>query len=82
MSTPLPQDHVEIKPDLPPAIAATALRKLIAFELKSAGFESAEKEALENLEGVVYSCKPAPVSPFTSLLHYSARPRVTAGRSR
>lgn len=44
------------QPDLPGGIAATALRKLIAFELKSAGFDSAQKDSLDSLEGVVWSC--------------------------
>lgn len=42
--------------DLPPSIASTALRKLVALELTSAGFDSADEEALEELEGVVYAC--------------------------
>lgn len=42
--------------DVTPAVAVSALRKLVAFELLSAGFDSADQTALEEFEGIVYSC--------------------------
>lgn len=44
-------------PDLPDGIAASCLRKLVALELTSAGFDSANQDALDELEGIVLSCE-------------------------
>lgn len=45
------------RPDLPPALPALVLRKLVAAELLNVGFEGAEDEALEEVEGALYSCQ-------------------------
>ncbi|ORY52718.1 hypothetical protein BCR35DRAFT_327205 [Leucosporidium creatinivorum] len=52
---PLPFSLENPRPDLPPAVAASALRKLVSYELEQAGFEAVTEEALEELEGVVFS---------------------------
>ncbi|BGP65840.1 hypothetical protein NBRC10512_001392 [Rhodotorula toruloides] len=52
------------RPDLPPALPALVLRKLVAAELLSTGFEGADEEALEEVEGALYSF-------FGSLLSYA-----------
>lgn len=53
---PVPFSLENPRPDLPPGVAASALRKLVSFELDQAGFEAVTEEALEELEGVVFSC--------------------------
>lgn len=49
-------DILHPRPDLPPSIAAITLRKLIALNLQTAGFDSTSSEALEELEGIVNTC--------------------------
>lgn len=44
-------------PDLPGQVAASWVRRLVAVELEHAGFESANADALDELEGVVFSCE-------------------------
>ncbi|GAA5866499.1 hypothetical protein JCM8547_000644 [Rhodosporidiobolus lusitaniae] len=60
--SPFTVDHP--RPDLPPALAAQVLHRAVAAGLAHAGFEGAEEEALDELEGVV-------VSFFGSLLSYA-----------
>ncbi|BGP27548.1 bromodomain transcription factor [Rhodotorula toruloides] len=52
------------RPDLPPALPALVLRKLVAAELLGVGFKEADQEALEEIEGALYEF-------FGSLLTYA-----------
>ncbi|GAA6058360.1 hypothetical protein NBRC10513_008160, partial [Rhodotorula toruloides] len=52
------------RPDLPPALPALVLRKLVAAELLNTGLEGADEEALEEIEGALYNF-------FGSLLSYA-----------
>lgn len=53
-----------LPPSLPPALPALVLRKLVASELLRTGFEAAEPEAVEFLEGALYTCT-YPLSPLS-----------------
>ncbi|KAK4701848.1 hypothetical protein P7C70_g4379, partial [Phenoliferia sp. Uapishka_3] len=48
-------DDSNLRPDLPPATAQSALRKLVALELKAAGFDAAHPDALDDLDGILWS---------------------------
>ncbi|GAA5887588.1 hypothetical protein JCM16303_001438 [Sporobolomyces ruberrimus] len=52
------------RPPLPPALPALVLRKMIALQLVETGFEAGENEAIEFLEGALYSF-------FGTLLNYA-----------
>ena len=56
------------RPDLPPATAQSALRKLVALELHAAGFDAADADAIDDLEGIVWSC----TTWGCGLLHHQA----------
>jgi len=53
-----------LAPSLPPALPALVLRKLVASQLLRTGFEAAEPEAVEFLEGALYTCT-YPLKPLS-----------------
>lgn len=69
--TPYPTANVPVKEQSPPTelpaapelidvsneVASRSIKKLLSFELKGAGFESAELQALERLENEVVACE-------------------------
>lgn len=61
-TTPSPWTMDNRQPDVTPAVAVGALRKLVAYELRSAGFDSALEGSLEEFEGVVWACTLLPCS--------------------
>ncbi|GAA5979403.1 hypothetical protein JCM11641_005024 [Rhodosporidiobolus odoratus] len=60
--SPFALDHP--RPDLPPSLPALVLRKLVAHQLDQAGFDAADEDATQELEGALHEF-------FGSLLSYA-----------
>ncbi|GAA5912358.1 hypothetical protein JCM6882_002570 [Rhodosporidiobolus microsporus] len=61
-----PPSTSKLRPPLPPAVAGWALRKAVAHGLSGAGFDGAEEDAYQELEGAVYEY-------FGALLTYASQ---------